>query len=68
MSSVLDTLGSFGTPAVTIVFALEERPRVIWDAISESEAQRLRDWVEAHDQYVDIVSAAWDLACEERAA
>jgi hypothetical protein len=56
------------TPAVTIVLALEAAPDVAIDCIDEGEAKRLGQWLTAHDDYVDLVSRAQDLADRDRAA
>lgn len=36
------------TPGVVIRLALEERPRVVVDALDENEFLRLLDWLGAH--------------------
>ena len=54
-------------PAVIIVLRLEATPRVVLDALSESEAVRLVDWLESQDDYVRLVARALELE-EERAA
>jgi hypothetical protein len=58
----------FGTPAVTITFELEQRPRVVWDALDSGEQARLEDWIASHADYLRLVAMAYDLAEQERAA
>jgi hypothetical protein len=55
-------------PSVCIVLGLEASPSVHVDALDESEATRLGDWLTAHDDYIDLVSRAQDLAERDRAA
>jgi hypothetical protein len=55
-------------PAVTVVFGLEASPIVLLDALTESEEQRMRDWLHAHPDYLRLVSEAVDLGEEERRA
>jgi hypothetical protein len=52
---------------VTIVLPFEDRPRVFMDAVTEGEAERLADWLYAHD-YLELVDLAHDLAERDRAA
>lgn len=49
-------------PAVTIRLALESRPRILVDALSESEEARLADWLEQKPEYADLVAQAFALA------
>jgi hypothetical protein len=55
-------------PAVVIRLSLEARPRVYVDAIHESDATRLAEWLESHPQYADLVARALELEREKRAA
>jgi hypothetical protein len=56
------------TPAVTIRFTFEDRPRVLLEVENESESQRLEDWVMAHPAYARLIADACELADEARAA
>jgi hypothetical protein len=53
-----------GKPALTVVFGLEERPRLIWDALSEGETVWLSDWLASHPDYERLIVEAFDLAQE----
>jgi hypothetical protein len=55
-------------PAVHIVFELESRPKVVCDWLDSHDEERVRDWLEAHPAYVDLVNRALELAREKRAA
>jgi hypothetical protein len=55
-------------PAILIRLELEAAPRLLVDAVSEQEHDRLCDWLEAHPAYVDLVQQALALERQERAA
>ena len=43
-------------PAIVIRLELEAAPRVYLDAVAESEAVRLEDWLVGHDAYLELVA------------
>jgi hypothetical protein len=55
-------------PAVLTLIQLETAIRVAWDCLNEGEEERLRDWIEAHPDYGQIIARALDLAEHEQAA
>ena len=52
-------------PAIVIRLELEA-PRVYLDAVTESEAARLEDWLVGHDAYLELVARARELEAEKR--
>jgi hypothetical protein len=54
-------------PAVTITLRIEAAPRIYVDAISESEENRIVDWIRAHHGYAALVDRAIELAAREAA-
>jgi hypothetical protein len=57
-----------GPPRLLVVFAVEEVPRVVMDAMNDGEEARLVDWLTAHPQIARLVDDARALAREQRAA
>lgn len=55
-------------PALVIRLALEESPRIYSDVRNEHEGDRLRDWIETHEKYAEVVNLAVELARVKRAA
>ena len=55
-------------PAVSIVFGLEESPRVRLDSLDEGEQVRLVDWLEGHPEYLGLIDRAYELAETEQGA
>ena len=55
-------------PAILIRLPLEGSPRVLIDAEHERDHQRLLDWLEAHEDYLELVREALLLEAERRAA
>jgi hypothetical protein len=47
-------------PALVIRLELEERPKFWTDATSEGELVRLRDWLESHEVYRDVIQRLHD--------
>jgi hypothetical protein len=45
-------------PSVTIVLSLEAAPRVITDAQTDAEANRLGDWILAQPDLVELLDKA----------
>jgi hypothetical protein len=68
MAGARSVTAMLGSPAVTVVFELERRPRVVWDCVGSDEQARLEDWISSHDDYVRLIAAAYELAEQERAA
>ena len=56
------------TPAVVIRLPLEGRPHVGLDVLTDSEQERLTDWLEAQAAYGELVARALQLEHEARAA
>ncbi|MFN2467039.1 MAG: hypothetical protein ABR521_02745 [Gaiellaceae bacterium] len=56
------------TPALVIVLAFEAAPRVVADCLSDSEGQRLVDWIESRPELLELVKRALELQEEARAA
>jgi hypothetical protein len=56
------------TPSVLVVLSLEAAPTVVIDALDEREAQRLGDWLCSHDDYLELVDRAQEIAERDRAA
>lgn len=50
-----------------IVLEVENRPRVVFDCLSEAEECRLGDWLRAKG-YTELIDRALELATEEPAA
>lgn len=48
-------------PRLTIILQLEERPRVVEDALTESESRRLEDWVKSQPELLKLVRYALHL-------
>jgi hypothetical protein len=57
-----------GSPAVSVVFEFERRPRVVWDCVGSDEQARIEDWIGSHVDYMQLIAAAYELAEQERAA
>jgi hypothetical protein len=57
-----------GSPAVTVVFEIERRPRVVWDCVGDDEQARIEDWIGSHADYLQLIAAAYELAEQEQAA
>jgi hypothetical protein len=57
-----------GSPAVSVIFEFERRPRVVWDCVGSDEQERLADWISSHADYMRMIAAAYELAEQERAA
>ena len=55
-------------PAVVIRLELEAAPLVYVDTLRKSDANRLKDWLQTHDEYGALVARAMELAKEARAA
>jgi hypothetical protein len=53
-------------PFALIRLGLEERPKVLWSAMTESDADRLVLWLGSNHELRDLVNAAIDLAEAER--
>jgi hypothetical protein len=49
-------------PALIIRLEVEAAPRLVCDVISESEEERLIDWIDAHPELVDLVVRAFRLS------
>jgi hypothetical protein len=49
------------TPAVLIWLALEARPQVFFDCLSESEEARLLDWIGSHPELLELIAEALEL-------
>ncbi len=45
-------------PAVHVVLALEEAPRVIFDCLDDAEEARLDDWLCAHPSLLELLARA----------
>jgi hypothetical protein len=48
-------------PAVSVVFGLEASPRVRLDYVDEGDEIRMLDWLEAHPEYLRLISLAMEL-------
>jgi hypothetical protein len=48
-------------PSVAIVFGLEESPKVRMDYVDEGDELRMLDWLEAHPEYLRLISLAMEL-------
>lgn len=48
-------------PSLLIVLPMEGRPRVLTDALTEGEEDRLLAWIERHTAYRELVDDALDL-------
>jgi hypothetical protein len=55
-------------PSVHIVLELEATPRVYCDYLHDGEEDRMRDWLAGHDDYLELIDRALELATRERAA
>jgi hypothetical protein len=55
-------------PSFAVVVPLEGRARVVCDAQTEGELERLNDWLRARPDWLELVQAAVDLADRDRAA
>lgn len=53
-------------PRVVVVIALEERLRVVVDAVTSGEQDRLTDWIRNHPRLADLIAEA--AALEREAA
>lgn len=53
-------------PAIIVRLAIEEPVSVVFDALNDSEAIRVLDWIRAHPELEAIVSAALDILEAER--
>jgi hypothetical protein len=53
-------------PAILIRLELEAAPRLLVEALSEQEHDRLVDWLETHPDYLELVRRA--LALEGKVA
>jgi hypothetical protein len=54
-------------PAVSVVFGLEASPRVRVDYVDEGDEIRMLDWLEAHPEYLRLISLAMELEGVQRA-
>lgn len=48
-------------PALVIIFELERTPRVVCDALNDSEALRLRDWLRADERRRELLETLFEL-------
>jgi hypothetical protein len=48
-------------PALVIRLEVEAAPRLMCDVMSESEEERLIDWLDAHPELIDLVVRAFKL-------
>jgi hypothetical protein len=59
-------------PSLVIVLALEAAPRLFFDCMNEGEERRLREWLLAHEELLELAVRALELRdeleSEERAA
>lgn len=55
-------------PSLRICLAFEAPLRLEWNCMHDTDEVRLRDWLEAHPSYVELVNRAVELFREERAA
>jgi hypothetical protein len=55
-------------PAVVIRLEIEAHPVIILEALSEDEKDRLADWIDAHEEYGELIRQAVKLVDWERAA
>jgi hypothetical protein len=54
-------------PRLWILLELEASPRLIWDTLSESEHDRLGDWLLANEDLAYLLGLAYTLVKEARA-
>lgn len=57
-----------GPPRLVVVLAVEEKPRVVLDAMNAEEEARLVDWLTANPDLARLVDDARAIARERRAA
>ena len=54
-------------PAITIRLEVEGTPRVVFDAMNESEAARVLEWLDSKPDYDELVGRALELELREQA-
>ena len=57
-----------GAPAFIVRFEIETSPVLVLDTLNDSERARLLDWINQHDEWVELLARAQQLADERRVA